>query len=93
MRPLKLSDHTRDIVAERDGQVSNINNRYISKLAKLAGAPHAKGAGVKLHTPLETRVKKGQPLFTIYAETRNELEYALSYHAQEPKIIELKAEK
>lgn len=87
MRSLKLAEHTFDIVARSEGCVTQINNRTLSRLAKLAGAPHAKGAGVKLHTPLGTSVEKGEPLFTIYAESKNELDYALDYFNQESDMV------
>jgi len=87
-----LAEHTYDVVADREGRVSQIDNRYISRLAKLAGAPHAKGAGVKLYAPLGTTLKKGQPLFTVYAETKSELDYALAYLAQEPNIIHIETD-
>src|SRR3989344_4031724 len=35
------------IAAERSGRVSNINNRKLAKLAKLAGAPETKAAGLE----------------------------------------------
>ncbi|MBX9805368.1 MAG: thymidine phosphorylase family protein [Alphaproteobacteria bacterium] len=86
-RTFKLADHTHEVLAERQGKVTQIDNRAISRLAKLAGAPHAKRAGIRLHTPLEAKVEKGQPLFTVYADTRSELDYALAYLEQDPNVI------
>lgn len=92
LKTLKLADHTYDVVTNYPGRVTQIDNRYISRLAKLAGAPHAKGAGVKLHTPIGTHLEKGQPMFTIYAETRNELDYALDYLGQDHSIVQVEAD-
>ncbi|MDP7260437.1 MAG: AMP phosphorylase [archaeon] len=52
----------------RAGYVTKINNKAIGNVAKTAGAPHDKGAGVLLHAKGGTRVKKGDALYTIYAE-------------------------
>jgi thymidine phosphorylase len=61
-------------------------------VAKLAGAPRAPAAGLKLHTPLGLTVEKGQPLFTVHAETPGELAYALNYVALQPGIVYVEAE-
>ena len=70
----------RDVVsATMDGRVSAINNRLLAKIAKLAGAPAAKAAGVTLHVKVGDRVEKQKPLITIHAESPGEMEYALAF--------------
>lgn len=61
------------------GQIIEIDNRAIARIAKLAGAPSAKAAGLDLHVRLGVTVEAGQPLYTIHAESRGELTYALNY--------------
>lgn len=75
------------ITAKNSGKVMAIDNRRIALLAKLAGAPKSKAAGIELLTPVNTPVDKAQPLFVIHAETTGELKYALSYLEQEQDII------
>ena len=58
-------------------------------MAKLAGAPGDKTAGLDLHVRLGDRVKGGQPLYTLYTETAGELAYAIDYVMANPDIIEL----
>ncbi len=89
LREPGVAPYVHTIAAKHPGRVTNINNRLISRLAKLAGAPHAKTAGVKLYTPLETPIEKGTPLFTIYAESKGELSYARSLLKQIPEIIQI----
>ena len=67
-----------DVTSHRQGQVVNIDNRRLARVAKLAGAPHDKAAGILLHASLNSTVRKNEPLFTVYAESRGELQYALS---------------
>lgn len=76
-----------NIHAEKSGMVTEIDNRKLAKVAKLAGAPHDCKAGVLLYTPLKTMVNKGDVLFCIYAETEGELKYAIEYMKSEPDII------
>jgi thymidine phosphorylase len=84
-----LAAHTATLTAVQAGTVSNIDNRQLSKLAKLAGAPRDPAAGVELHAHLGEQIEKGAPLITVHAETKGELQYALNYDALHPGIIEI----
>ena len=81
----------RPIPAPREGRVSGINNRTLARLAKLAGAPDDKAAGVELHVRIGEHVVLGQPLLTVHADAPGELAYALQYAAANPDIVELEA--
>jgi thymidine phosphorylase len=67
--------------AARSGVITRIDNRKLARLAKLAGAPDAKAAGLELHARLGVRVSAGAPLLTIHADAEGELDYALEYAA------------
>lgn len=73
------ANYRRPLTADRSGKLVAIDNRKLAKLAKLAGAPEAKAAGVELHVRLGYTVNAGGPLCDIHAETPGELDYALSY--------------
>ncbi|MEM1767720.1 MAG: biotin/lipoyl-binding protein, partial [Candidatus Bathyarchaeia archaeon] len=51
--------------------------QHVAQIAREAGAPKDKGAGIKLRVKLGDRVKKGDILFEIYAERSTKLEAAL----------------
>lgn len=89
MRVPPVATHTQPILAGRAGQVASIDNRRLSKAAKLAGAPDAKAAGLQLHANLGQKVAKGEPLFTLHAETKGELVYALAYVKNHIPIIRI----
>lgn len=67
--------------------MSKIDNRRIAKLAKLAGAPEAKAAGIELHVGIGDIVSAGQPLCTVHAAAPGELAYALTYAVANPDIV------
>ncbi|EHL30460.1 thymidine phosphorylase family protein [Legionella drancourtii] len=71
------------------GTIINIDNRHIARVAKLAGAPQAKVAGVELLVTLNTIVRKSQPLFKIAAETKGQLHYALDFLKQGHDIFQI----
>ena len=75
------------ITSTQHGAILSIDNRLISRIAKLAGAPDSPAAGIDLHVSLNTIVEKGQPLFTIYAESPGELNYALHYFHSHQQVI------
>jgi AMP phosphorylase len=63
--------------APQDGYVIELNNSALVTLARLAGSPYDHGAGLEIHAKKGTRVKKGDPIFTIYAEREWRLERAI----------------
>jgi thymidine phosphorylase len=89
MREPPHAAHTAEVIARRAGRVAGIDNRRLARIAKLAGAPTAPASGLELHTYLEAGVEKGQTLFTVHAEARGELAYALDYVNANPDIVQI----
>ena len=80
---------THVVPATNAGLCSAIDNRRIAQVAKLAGAPRDVTAGVELHAHVGERVERGTPLYTVHAESRGELEYALSYASRRSDIFRI----
>ncbi|WP_339904639.1 thymidine phosphorylase family protein [uncultured Cyclobacterium sp.] len=78
------------VYSNQKGRVFEIDNRRLAKVAKLAGAPSVKTAGVLLYISLGSAVKKNDIIFEIHAESKGELEYALSYLNTQKEIIKIK---
>jgi putative thymidine phosphorylase len=72
--------------ASKKGKIIEIDNIIISKIARLAGASQNKGAGIYINKKLKDKVKKGEKIFTIYAENKNKLEFAKQEVKQAIKI-------
>ncbi len=89
MRDVPKAPYTHVVAADRGGLVADIDNRRIARVAKLAGAPADKVAGVDLHTPVGANIEKDQPLFTVHAESPGELDYALGYLEEQDDIIKI----
>ncbi|ANK79851.1 thymidine phosphorylase family protein [Tepidicaulis sp.] len=89
MRTPPRASHVHPLIAPRAGRIVHINNRKLARLAKLAGAPEAKAAGVYLNVSLGQEIDNGQALLDIHAETAGELAYALEYAQRSPDIIEV----
>ena len=77
------------IPAAGSGRVTEINNRKVATLAKLAGAPDAKAAGLRLNVRLGDEVVEGEPLLVVHAQTQGELDYALDYAAAHADMVDI----
>jgi thymidine phosphorylase len=73
--------------ATQDGIVKSIDNRRLARIAKLAGAPDAKEAGLDLKIRLQDAVAAGQILFVLHAKAQGEMNYALTYLDSHPPIL------
>lgn len=65
--------------AGRIGRVKEIDIEVIAKIARLAGAPDDKGAGLYIAKKAHDLIKKGDLLYTIYAQTKFKLDLAVSF--------------
>ncbi len=58
---------TADIPAPNDGVINGIDCLRLNRLARMAGAPLDKGAGIKVFKKIGSRVDAGEPLYRIHA--------------------------
>lgn len=75
-----LAPYIETINAPKKGKIKDVHNHMTNYLARVAGCPLDKKSGVYLHVHIGTKVKKGDPLITIYAESKPRLEEALKYY-------------
>lgn len=73
-----LGPLTADILAASDGVVSSIDCLRLNRLARTAGAPIDKGAGIKVFKKIGEFVEKGEPLYRIHAFGQSEYDLALA---------------
>ena len=65
-----LGTLTFDITATGDGIVAGIDCLRLNRLARMAGAPIDKGAGIRLFKKIGDHVEKGEPIYRIHAFDR-----------------------
>jgi thymidine phosphorylase len=87
MRTPPVAPYTHTINAPRAGTVLELDNRRLARVAKLAGAPAAKAAGLDFLIRLGEEVAIGQPLFTLHAASPGELEYALAFARENADLL------
>lgn len=89
LREVPQAPHRLVVEAPAGGRITAIDNRVLSRAAKLAGAPKAPEAGVDVHVRLGDAVRPGQPLFTLHAQALGELAYAQQYIDSRPPIFQI----
>jgi len=67
-----------DIPAPDDGVIVGIDCLRLNRLARLAGAPIDKGAGIRILKKVGDRVDRGEPLYRIHAFEPSEYELAVT---------------
>jgi len=71
---IKIGDFGLDISSDKNGIVLWINNYVLTDIARAAGSPKDKGAGILLHKKVGDPVEKDERIFTIYTEKTRKLE-------------------
>jgi AMP phosphorylase len=79
---VKVSDlhfgaYSHTIKSKVSGSIFHVDNKIIAKIARIAGAPKCKGAGVRLHKVRGDRIEVGDDLYTIYSDSETTLDYTL----------------
>lgn len=82
--PLEPSSSGREVVAVNDGVVHEIDCLRIARIARVAGAPMFKGAGVDLVCKTGDVVRRGDPLYRIHATLESDLGFAADLAAENP---------
>ncbi|MBC2663632.1 thymidine phosphorylase family protein [Novosphingobium flavum] len=73
---LKPGEFHHEICAPHEGVVTMIDCHVIARIARLAGAPMDKGAGIDLLRKVGERVRADEPLYRIHAHSEDGLGYA-----------------
>ncbi len=82
-----------NVRAKQKGRVLWINTDGIVQVARAAGTPKEKGAGIVLKAKIGDEVAKGDVLFEIYAERASKLDAALELAGRlEPVVLSQKPE-
>lgn len=90
---ISVGDKVAEIEAEQSGKVLFVHSESFAQVAREAGAPKEKGAGIVLKAKLGDTVKKDEVLFEIYAERAGKLESALELaKTLQPIVLSRKGE-
>lgn len=80
---IDIGTHSVTIAADEDGTVEFIDCFALSGIARAAGAPVDKGAGLDLFARPGDKVTAGEPLYRIHARAQDGLDAALTQVAED----------
>lgn len=89
VRDIEIGRFKYSVKSSKTGVVSHISNSCINKICRILGCPKDKKAGLYLNFKLRDNVKRGQELFTLYAESKAKLDYGIEF-LRKNKIMEIK---
>jgi thymidine phosphorylase len=83
-RAVKLGAHTAEVKAMSTGKVAAIDCERIGRIARLAGAPVSKGAGIDLLRKVGDSVRQGEPLYRVHAAVDTDFMFAMEMANDRP---------
>ncbi len=83
---LKPAKFKKDILMKRSGKIKKIDNKKINSLARIAGSPTDKSAGLYLYKHIGNKLKKGDKIITIYTESKSRLREAVNFYKNQKPI-------
>ena len=86
---IPTADYIDSITAKVDGVVYAVDSAAISTIARQAGAPSDKTAGVFLKVKRGERFKKGDTLFEIHSSSEGQLTEAIKIATSELEPIDM----
>lgn len=89
IKEIEIGKFRYSVKSPRRGVVRKISNKNINTVCRILGCPKDKKAGLYLNFKLGNNVKKGQDIFSIYAESKAKLDYGVEF-LKKSKIMEIK---
>ncbi len=86
---IKKPRFSHPIKAKKKIKIKHINNKLINKLARLAGCPEDKSAGIYIHKKKNQEVEKGEKILTIYSVSDEKLKHVKKFlEENRGKVVE-----
>jgi len=82
-----MGELTYDVKAVMDGTVTSIDCYRINRIARLAGAPMDKGAGIDLFKKVGEQVKAGDTLYRIHACFESDFKFTKAFADEEAGYV------
>jgi len=80
IKNLKLGEYNYEIKAKRKSKIKFIDNKMISSLARSAGCPEDKAAGIYIYKKVGDVAEEGEIILTVYATSKEKLEHAKEFY-------------
>ena len=83
---IRLAKFKKDILIKKDGKIIEFDNKKINSLARVAGCPMDKSAGLYLYHHVGDKMQRGEKILTIYSESKARLKEAEDFFLSQKPI-------
>jgi len=83
---IKDAKYKQEIFSKDEGTIKGWDIESLTKIARCAGAPEDKEAGVLLCRYVGETIKKGDKILEIYSNSKDRLDYATQYYQEDNAI-------
>ena len=83
---ITVGPYVAEMRAETQGIISEVNNKHINSIAKIAGCPASKSAGIEIEYKIGHKVQQGDAILKIYAPTQSQLDKAIEFYNSHPVV-------
>ncbi len=85
---IKIGPFVEEMKSNGDGFITAVRNEYVNRIAKIAGCPGVKEAGIVIERKIGQKVKKGEIIFKIYSYNKKRLKEAVEfYNNHTPQVL------
>ena len=78
--------------APYSGLITDVDDKKVDQIARILGAPHEKLAGIYINKQIGQKVRKGERIFTLYAQNQDRIDIAIEA-LKNKKIFQIKRTK
>ena len=86
-KEIKPAKFRKNILSKKSGKIKEISNKKINSLAKIAGCPIDKFAGIYLYFHVGNKIKKGEKILTIYSESKSRLNESIRFYNETKPVM------
>jgi AMP phosphorylase len=76
-KDIPIAKYSYKVISNKTGRVSHLDNKLLSRVARAAGAPADKEAGIYLYCEKGDMIQKGQPIMEIFSNSETKLSAAI----------------
>ncbi len=85
---LPIGRYSNDVLADKEGYVTFLDNSAVNYIARMLGAPYDRGAGIYLFKKENYKVAKNEPIMKLYSNSESKIDAALKYISEnKPYLI------
>ncbi len=87
VRKINPGKYIYNVYAKNNKKIKSYDNKLINGLARFAGCPQNKAAGIYLHKKAKQKIQKGDKILTIYATSKEKLKHAIKFYNKNKKLM------